>query len=422
MVSFEELEQALRVALPHLYDVAHRPPEALCTMTGCTPADGMPSVQAAVLRAIEDLRPAPEVPSGSYTRRIYDLLHSRYVLRLTQEETAYQAHMSRRTINRLQHSAVRVLATALWERSQQARTAIAQDVAGDMVAAESAADGSLQSWESQVQLELQSLQMKAPDARADVGEVIASVREFLDPLARQLGGAIEVRFSRPELSAQVHPVVLSQVLIGILRRLMTHIADRRISLYATREDGNAKITLTGTIAEEGFGAADLLAGIPVCDEISVETCLDGMQVFVWIRIASAGTVTVLVADDNEDVAHFYRDATIGTRYHIIHTAEGRHLFDKIAAAAPEIIVLDIMLPDTDGWRLLMRLHEDPSTRAIPVIVCSVVRDEELALSLGAAGYLPKPVRPRDFVQALDRVLSRSAAGSARSAASTAGTC
>ncbi len=425
MVTFEELERALRETLPHLYDAAHQPPEALCAMTGCSPGDAMPSVQAAILRAIGTLHPAPDVPCSSYTKLMYELLHDRYVLRLTQEETAYQMHMSRRTINRLQRSAARVLARVLWESGwmrEQVRGPSAPGNRNKVMAGESTGDGSSLSWQSQVQRELQSLQTKVPDARADIGEVIASVIEFLGPLARHLGGAIEVRYARRELSAQVHPVVLSQVLIGILRRLMGRMADRRVSVYATLEDGNAKIALTGTAVGEGFRAADLVDGIPMPDEISVETCLDGAQVFVWIRIASAGKVTVLVADDNADVAHFYRDATIGTRYHIVHTAEGRDLFEKIAAVAPQIIVLDIMLPDTDGWRLLMRLHESPKTRAIPVIVCSVVRDEELALSLGAAGYLPKPVRPREFVQALDQALSQSAAGSARSAASTGETC
>jgi CheY-like chemotaxis protein len=52
----------------------------------------------------------------------------------------------------------------------------------------------------------------------------------------------------------------------------------------------------------------------------------------------------------------------------------------------------------------MRLHQDPTTRSIPVIICSVVQEEDLALSLGAAGYLPKPVQPREFVTALDQVL------------------
>ena len=78
----------------------------------------------------------------------------------------------------------------------------------------------------------------------------------------------------------------------------------------------------------------------------------------------------------------------------------------VEAHRPDLIVLDVMLPDPDmdGWKLLMQLHGDAKTRAIPVVVCSVVREIELALALGAAVYVPKPVARRDFLAALESAL------------------
>jgi CheY-like chemotaxis protein len=69
-----------------------------------------------------------------------------------------------------------------------------------------------------------------------------------------------------------------------------------------------------------------------------------------------------------------------------------------------VIVLDIMLPDVDGWELLSNLRERPLTRGIPVIVCSVIRESDLAQALGAAVFLPKPLNHRHFVEALDQAL------------------
>jgi Amt family ammonium transporter len=66
-----------------------------------------------------------------------------------------------------------------------------------------------------------------------------------------------------------------------------------------------------------------------------------------------------------------------------------------------------MLPDIDGWDLLTRLSEMPDTRDIPVIVCSVVSDPELAIALGAMGCLTKPVQRPEFLAALNRVANRS---------------
>jgi CheY-like chemotaxis protein len=90
----------------------------------------------------------------------------------------------------------------------------------------------------------------------------------------------------------------------------------------------------------------------------------------------------------------------------------------VKTSPPDVIVLDVMLPDVDGWKLLMELHEDPVTRPIPIVVCSVIREEELAYSLGAAAYLSKPVDPRAFIQVLEQASARAPGGAARAPASS----
>jgi len=132
--------------------------------------------------------------------------------------------------------------------------------------------------------------------------------------------------------------------------------------------------------------------------------VESHNLFLWIEVPSVGKVRVLVVDDNPDMVRFYRSSTLGTRYEIVELAEGKDLFRTIDDSAIDVIVLDVMLPDVDGWQLLMRLHPDRTARQIPVIICSVVREESLALSLGAAHYLAKPVGRREFLQALNRVL------------------
>jgi CheY-like chemotaxis protein len=218
-------------------------------------------------------------------------------------------------------------------------------------------------------------------------------------------------------------MVLQQILISALSRLIRCMGHDMISIYTRLEDGNAKITLTGRITpEERIAAADLVSGIPSSQDVSLEACLDGLQAFVWIEAPSLGRATVLVVDDNEDMARLYRVATARTRYRIVHTAQGHGLSELVQTTAPDVIVLDVMLPDIDGWRVLMHLRQDPATRDIPVIVCSVVREEELALSLGAASYLAKPVRPREFIRALDRVCPPAAAVASTPPENSAAAC
>jgi CheY-like chemotaxis protein/predicted DNA-binding protein (UPF0251 family) len=425
MVSYKEFEKEFQEALCHLYDPDYQPREALCAATGCDLGDGMPAVRTAILRAIESLEPPSDTPPTALTRQVYGLLHNRFVLRLTQEETAYRLNVSRRTVNRLQHKAAHALAEALWRHSQtlgQVARGLPQRDDG-LPTEETPADTPISDWRSQMQRELDSLEAKAPSAPCDVGEAISSVLGFIDPLAPKLGIRVEVKSVQPGLVAAIHPVLLHQVLISALKRFGPCVSDGQVAVYARLEDGNVKITLTGaTAVRNGLNERTFTSGIPISKDISIETCVDGTQAFVWINVPSMGKVTVLVVDDNEDMARFYRDCTIGTRYHIIHVAQGGALFQTIETTIPDIVVLDVMLPDIDGWRLLMRLHEDPATRSIPVIICSVVQEEDLALSLGAARYLPKPVRPREFIQALDQALPQALAVASRAPASSAEAC
>jgi len=61
-----------------------------------------------------------------------------------------------------------------------------------------------------------------------------------------------------------------------------------------------------------------------------------------------------------------------------------------------------MMPQQDGWEVLQLLRNRRRTRDIPVLVCSVIDDPELAFSLGAAEFLAKPVKREELLEALER--------------------
>jgi CheY-like chemotaxis protein len=80
--------------------------------------------------------------------------------------------------------------------------------------------------------------------------------------------------------------------------------------------------------------------------------------------------------------------------------EGLRLLQSLA---PDAIVLDVMMPEMDGWELLQRIRTSPRTTDVPVIICSVFNDPELAYSLGVSLFLPKPVSQKDVLTALRQV-------------------
>ena len=229
---------------------------------------------------------------------------------------------------------------------------------------------------------------------------------------------------QPDLVAAIPSSLLSQMLIATLSRLSTYVNSGWITVFAGLEDGAVKITLTGSLAttREKPSGTELVRDIIAPEGTSIAARTVDDNVFVWISLPSVGTISVLVVDDNPDMAAFYRRSTEGTTYRIVHITDGQQLSEALQSTNPAIIVLDVLLPDINGWEILMHLRTNPTTCHIPVIVCTVAREEELALSLGAALYLPKPVRAREFIQALDHISSRVSTESARSRASTEALC
>jgi CheY-like chemotaxis protein len=73
--------------------------------------------------------------------------------------------------------------------------------------------------------------------------------------------------------------------------------------------------------------------------------------------------------------------------------------------APACILLDIILPDKDGWSVLRELKADPRTAAIPVLICSILGEPGYALSLAAAGTLSKPLMRSELLRKLPPLLA-----------------
>ena len=110
--------------------------------------------------------------------------------------------------------------------------------------------------------------------------------------------------------------------------------------------------------------------------------------------------TLLVVDDNEDILELFRGYLGPHRYRVITAQTAPEALEKAREFQPYAVTLDLMMPDQDGWEVLQRLLHQPDTRHIPVIVCSVLRQKELALSLGAAAFLEKPVTEQTLVATL----------------------
>ena len=206
------------------------------------------------------------------------------------------------------------------------------------------------------------------------------------------------------LSADIHPSILKQILVSALNQLSNIFKNSQIEIYALLEDGMVVISINGNVTLSNVvKVQDILSEIFIPQLVQVSFSEKEGNFSLQIKIRPIGQRVVMVIEDNPDMIHFFKRATVGTPYHIVHIPQPRNIFDLISEGKPDIIVLDVMLPEIDGWQLLTHLHENPLTRPIPKIVCSVVKEGDLAVALGASSFLAKPINHKQFVDALDCV-------------------
>ncbi|MGO9785329.1 MAG: response regulator [Stellaceae bacterium] len=104
-----------------------------------------------------------------------------------------------------------------------------------------------------------------------------------------------------------------------------------------------------------------------------------------------GAQTILVVDDDEAV-HDLVGSMLGREgYRVLHARSGDEALAITRRERPDAITLDVMMPQMDGWSVLTSLKADPALSHIPVIMLTMLHEQAIALSLGASGYITKPV-------------------------------
>jgi DNA-binding response OmpR family regulator len=113
---------------------------------------------------------------------------------------------------------------------------------------------------------------------------------------------------------------------------------------------------------------------------------------------------VLVVEDDKDIAELIGRHLASHGYQVSIAGRAKEALEKARANKPNLITLDIYLPDADGFELLQQLKNDPATNDIPVVIVSVMSDQQEGLRLGAVDYLTKPIDPLRLVSSVNRVL------------------
>jgi len=118
--------------------------------------------------------------------------------------------------------------------------------------------------------------------------------------------------------------------------------------------------------------------------------------------ARNGQKTILIVDDDEGVRELLAFELRPHGVRIVQASDGPSGIRAAQEEKPDAILLDVLMPNLDGWQTLRTLKEQPETRGIPVVIVSVVENRALGISLGAFDYLVKPVDRTALLLTLSR--------------------
>lgn len=341
-----------------------------------------------ILEAIEHLRPPRGEPNlASPEWRPYLILSGRYVEGVSLTELAERLAISPRQLRRDHHKALDALINLCWELENAGQP---QHPAEHLAEPPS---------------------FELSNELLDLVETLKGVQTLLAGKLADAG--IDVTIGGLERLLVISDrIVLRQIFLNMLNAASGFSGGKELYVDVQREEtGRAVINLRvpvnpdwqmGSLAEECDTASMnyWLQAIQASLESELFTYPTG-KVFNWrVLLPLAQQKVILVVDDQEAAITMFRRYLTQTGYHLVGATSADQALSLAEALNPQVITLDVMMPGQDGWELLQRLRLNSHTRHIPILVCSAWADRDLSLSLGAAGFLKKPITQRMLLDAL----------------------
>jgi CheY-like chemotaxis protein/transposase len=384
----DEFIEQIKQVLEHLYDFPYLQRHPLAKdddPNGNTPAQPRAQrLRREVLAAIEALSPGPGVGFRAPHARLYNLLHLRYVEGLTVQEVANELGISSRQMYRDLRRGEESVAAMLW--ANRSKTPSQQNRARNL---------------SSVQAEMERLELR--QTTTEVSPILEHVQNAVKQLARQRNVTLHIETPTVPIIIYTDPAIAQQVLISTLSRAIQQAEPGNLFMTLVASQARAALTLRYARAP---GAADSALS-PVTAQLAErlgwaveeeEHQTTGEQ-SISLSMTAHGP-TILVIDDNEGLVDLISRYLSNHACRVVTALSGEEGLRLAQELIPDAILLDVMMPLMDGWEVLQTLATRLQTAAIPVIVCSVFNDPELAYSLGASYFLSKPVQRDDVLAAL----------------------
>lgn len=381
--SDEFLEQ-VKNALENLYDlpVLNRHPLAVGAPHGAISEPQGQRLRRELITTIEALNPGKDVGQRTNAARTYSLLNMHYVSGMTLQEAANQLGISLRQAYRDLKTGCEGVAEMVWFN----RRATEQD------------DSHVSSLENEL------ARLEGNQTPTDISALLDMAMKAVQRLMEQQSVALSYEFPPTPVILPANPAAAQQVFISLFSS----------AVQAAQNGQTLQATLTQNTHDWVFSLiftpkdpVEMALSTPIREFIkqlrfALRQTLTGKVLTLQLEMPSYGT-RILMIDDNQGLADLLQRFLPEPRYKVIAANTGTEGLRYAVNVQPDIIILDLMMPDMNGWDVLQRLRADERTREIPVAICSVVSDPELAYSLGANLVIAKPISRDGILTALEQL-------------------
>lgn len=401
MTLSKSLFSAVRAALRHLHDpIALRANPLVRQLDLQAAVDPCARLRRLLTDEIEAMEPGQEIPAHSRAWRTYEVLLYRYIEETPQQQVADQLGIGVRHLRREEHHAIEVLAHRI--------APLLGDIEPEPVETETPAQAPDEDGREAVEDNLQWLAKSASTTHVDLSQQLRSVVSLLGTLAERYDVRLVLEDHGVAHVVKSQPVVVRQIMVNLLTLAIGESSGSSIQIEIVSSCGEERIEIVagrgaplGPLADTEMRSLDLSQQLAESIGASVGEPVVGQPFAVRLTFEVEQPVSVLVIDDNEDAHELLKRFVSGTRYRLVATSSPSEVQSLAAEVGAQVILIDVMMPEIDGWQLLHQLQNDPRTADTPIIVCTILPQEELAISLGAAAYLHKPFGRATLLRTLE---------------------
>jgi len=406
MLTRDQFIEHLREALNHLYETDRLRRSPLAALFGVAGRfDSGAALQRVLVEAIASLKPAAGEPSQSPVWQIYEPLFYRYVEQLSAEEVADQLGIGTRHLRRWQSTAQETLADVLWQQYNLAEQA---------ARGEGAAAPAQLPTETDLRQELDWLKDAAGAAATDLAEALPPVLDLAGRLAARHDVSLAVTVAPALPKVCVVPAAFRQALINLFSVVIPHAAGGEVLFSAQLAEWDVELRIACSEYAAGpqppqrdeTDNLNMAAQLAELGGYGFALAADARCFDARLLLPALEQVPVLAVDDSADALQLLARYAAGSRYRLAGTRDPQAALALAEKLAPRIILLDVMMPEVDGWELLGRLTSHPVTADIPVVVCTILAQRDLALLMGASAFLRKPFTRGELLAVLDELAVR----------------